>query len=278
MILNFTQLGDDRRPFLDSLRMAAAAGYREISLLSSPDGPVFRSGSTPPASFIDVFNSDWVALKAALEQQSLHCLHIHAGGLDVANDGAAATSAATLSERAIACHNFGAEVVSFGIGPQLPIGLPWEEKVGYLDRAVASFQSIAARIDGLPIRMGVDIHFRAPVETVRDAEYVLEQSGQSQVGLCVNTGHLTTSGEPGWELVERFPEAVALVAYKDHVLGSGVHSLRLGAADTPLEKYVAAVQDADREIYQVVSIEHEPWDEKQLAAQESREYLESLVS
>jgi sugar phosphate isomerase/epimerase len=278
MILTFTQLGDDHRPFLESLHMAAEAGYREISLLTFPGGPAFRSGSAPAVSFIDVFASDWAALRSVLEDHGLKCRHVHAGGLDVSGDEAAAESAASLSDAALSAYNFGAEVVSFGIGPQLPVGLPWDEKRPYLDRTVTAFRAVEARIEGVPVQLGVDIHYRAPVETVRDASYVLEQSGQSQVGLCVNTGHLTTSGEPGWELVERFPEAVALVAYKDHVIGAGVNSVRLGAGDTPLDKYVAAVQSAQRDIYQVVSIEHEPWNEKGVAAQESREYLESLVS
>lgn len=276
MILSFTQLGEDRRPFHDSLAACRDAGYSEISLLVDPTGPVLRAGPPPSVSFIDVFRSDWALLRNTLAEHGLACRHLHAGGLDVTDMASATQSAAALSDFAVTAHNFGAEVMTFGIGPRLPEQIAWEDKVAYLDRAVGAFRQVHEALAGLPIRLGVDIHFRAPVETVRDALYVVDESGQQQVGLCLNTGHLRSSQEEGWQIIRQRPQSIVVLAYKDHTEAGSVHSLRLGAGDTPLAEYVDAVAESETSPYQVVSIEHEPWAEKDEAVAASRRYLEDL--
>lgn len=276
MILSFTQLGEDRRPFHDSLQACRDAGYSEISLLVDPAGPVLRAAQPPSVSFIDVFRSDWAVLRDTLTEYGLTCRHLHAGGLDVTDASTASQSAATLADFAVMAHNFGAEVMTFGIGPRLPEQIAWEDKLAYLDRAVDAFRQVHDALAGLPIRLGVDIHFRAPVETVRDALYVVDQSGQQQVGLCLNTGHLRSSQEEGWQIIRQRPQSVVVLAYKDHTEAGSVHSLRLGAGDTPLAEYLRAVAESETSPYQVVSIEHEPWAEKDGAVAASRRHLEQL--
>lgn len=273
MILTFTQLGDDHRPFRESLQMCRDSGYDEISLLHLAGGPVVRPGIDPDSSFIDVFRSDWNELRARLAAAGLRCRHVHAGRLDVTSDESTATSAAQLAGLAALAHNFGAEVMTFGVGPRRDPPVGGDERTAYLDRVATAFSTVDRELAGLPITLGIDIHFRAPVETVADASYVIEHSGQRRVGLCLNVGHLRSADQDGWELIRRYPDAVHVVAYKDHTESGAVHSVRLGAGDTPLVKYLAALHELEIEPFQVVSIEHEPWNAKEESARESRDHL-----
>jgi sugar phosphate isomerase/epimerase len=279
MSLCATSLEDDRVPFMTALGTIAGAGFDYVSLLARAGGSVLRPRGYPPQTFIDVFASDLETLKGSLCRFGLSCTHIHAGGLDVSSDDSAAASAGIIAACAVATRNVGCSVMTFGIGPVLPRDLPEDERYRYLDRAARAFSEIHNVLQDLPIRLGVDIHYRSPIETVAQATYVIESSGQRQVGLCLNTGHLASAAQAGWSLIEDLPEAVAIVAYKDHSPSEEepyFKSMRLDRGSTPNHEYVSALQQSGLDVYQVVSIEHEAWDDKGSALYASRRYIEDL--
>jgi hypothetical protein len=97
--------------------------------------------------------------------------------------------------------------------------------------------------------------------------------------LSLNTGHLASADQPGWNLIEDLPAAVVSVAYKDHTPSQDepyFKSLRLDRGTTPNYEYVRRLRHSGLDVYQFLGIEDEAWEDKGMALYTSRRYIEDL--
>jgi sugar phosphate isomerase/epimerase len=129
--------------------------------------------------------------------------------------------------------------------------------------------------------MAVDVHYGGIIETVADCEYLLSCAQKRNAGLCLNIGHMTTLGEEGWSLLERRPDRVHALAWKDHLIGDDlpqpVVSVELGKGKSPFHRYADVLKRVRCNALHYITFEHVPFEEKKDALRRSREYLAQLL-
>ncbi|NUQ01622.1 MAG: sugar phosphate isomerase/epimerase, partial [Armatimonadetes bacterium] len=146
--------------------------------------------------------------------------------------------------------------------------------------AAVMSQALATAPPGL--KLAVDLHIGAVVETVADAERLFALTDDPRAGLTLNIGHLTTGEQPGWELIERHPERLHVIAWKDHLRQPPadwphrVWSVEVGTGDSPFGRYLEALQRTPVVAEHLITFENVPLAEKAAALRRSREYLEGL--
>lgn len=157
---------------------------------------------------------------------------------------------------------------------------PFDTKKAHIEALAEIMDAIASDKPGKVFKMAADVHFGASLQTIVDCTYFFERSKKNSVGLCLNMGHMTTSGQSGWELLEHFPQRIHVLAWKDHLLGPNlpqpVVSVELGKGQTPFKRYVEAYRKVECRGVHMVTFEDVPFEEKKDALRRSREYLTRL--
>lgn len=146
-------------------------------------------------------------------------------------------------------------------------------------RACALFlSSVAAQHPDL--RWCADIHYDSSIETVADAEYFCEAATSLNVGITLNIGHMTTLHQPGWLLLERLPQRIHVIAWKDHIVGgrSGqyAYSVEAGTGDTPYEMYMTQLRKLQIEPLNLFMLENGSVSERPAVCARSHRYLMEL--
>jgi sugar phosphate isomerase/epimerase len=280
MIYAVSQMGDARVPFYEALSLVRQAGCDRVSLLDYRGGPVLRGDNRPATTFLDAAASDPEQVHRACRQAGLELGHIHMGAIDASTDDTAQASAAVMRQAVDVLLRYGLKHLSFSAGPGNPEGKPHAEKRPVLLRLADTMNRTGDHIGDRGVLIAVDVHFHALVETVEDIYFLVDHLRTPVGGICLNTGHLTSSNQEGWRVIEERPDCIAVLAWKDH-RGAGapedpIRSVRLGAGDLPIERYVAAAKRHRGQWYDVIGIEHEPWDQKVEALAHSVHLLRRL--
>lgn len=276
----FTDFSNDVVPFHEALRRIRAAGYEDVMLLSLPGRPSLQKGDRPDCSLLDHSGSDPEAVAEALREAGLRLGVLFGAWMDLSSEEAAQRSADTLSALAdvavaLSCRFFGHSV---GAVPEP--GMPTQAKQEQILRLARVMDTLGERYRD-KLYISADVHWHGIVETVADCEFLIAHLTTPNTGPLLNIGHMTTCGQAGWELLERHPERVRFIAWKDHSLAPDrphpVTSVELGTADSPFERYIPVVKaQADIERVHSIAVETTPLEEKAEAMRRSLQYIMGL--
>lgn len=273
--------GEPGKPFRQALAEIAECGFSHFLLLTSENGPPVDASGDAPGALINLRGSDLKAVRRAIASHGLRVGALYPGfGLDYSPDGMTNTIEGLKVYRDLAwelgCHVMVHSVSSFG-----KAHAPLEEKKDAIERVAEVMDAVASDEPGEVFKMAVDIHYSGIVETVADSEYLLLCAKERNAGLCLNMGHATTLGEEGWTLLERFPERIHVLAWKDHLVGPDLErpvvSCELGKGKTPFRNYVDAYRRVGCNALHLITFEDVAFEEKKEALRRSREYLLRLL-
>ncbi len=276
----FTDFGNDVVPFHEGLRQVREAGYEEVMLLSLRDRPGLRHGDRPQCSLLDYSQADPTAIAEALEEAGLRLAVMFGAGPDLSTDDAAAGAIEWLTRLADVAVALGCRFFGHGVGVAPEPGMPTEAKADQIRRLARVMDGLGEQYAGALYFSG-DVHWHGIVETVADCELLISELETPNTGPLLNIGHMTTLEQEGWTLLERYPERIRFIAWKDHSLAPDrphpVTSVELGTADSPFDRYIPpAKAQAGIERVNTIAIETTPLAEKPAAMARSLDYLTRL--
>lgn len=278
----FTDFGEDVLPFHEGLRQVREAGYEEVMLLSLRGRPGLGRGDRPQCSLLDFSQADPTAIAEALEEAGLRLAVMFGAGPDLSSDAAAGDALEWLTRLADVAVALGCRFLGHGVGAAPAPGIPTEAKADQIRRLARVMDALGERYAGALYFSG-DVHWHGIVETVADCEFLISHLETANTGPLLNIGHMTTLEQEGWTLLERYPERVRFIAWKDHSLAPDrphpVTSVELGTADSPFERYIPLVKaQADIERVNTIAVETTPLAQKPAAMARSLDYLTRLWS
>jgi sugar phosphate isomerase/epimerase len=264
-------------PFETCFDRCREATAEHVLLLSDPNAEPFKAGSSA-TQFASLLSSDPAAVRH---------VGIGIGGVmplvqpRVSDDTALADSVNRLLPWVDAAIVVDARTLTLQSALPSIAGATHVQKQRDLLRLAALMDALAERAGDSSLTITTDIHCDSLVATVEDAQFLAAAFRQPRAGLLINSGHLTTGREEGWKLIEKNSDRVFAVGWKDHSLAknrpSNIHSVELGTADTPFEKYIRAVKgtDASRMVH-FVNVLHPPEGAEVPVLQRSFAYLRAL--
>jgi len=273
--------GPPGKPFRQVVAETAETGFKHLMLLTSEAGPKVDANGDAPDSFVNILESNHDGLMRAVSSHGLRVSSVYPGfGLfDLTSDGIPRTIDRLRAYRDVAWR-LGSHLMIHPAGTSEPATATLDEKKVHIDALAEIMDGVASDTPGEIFKMAADVHYGSSLMTVADCEYFLSVARKRNTGLCLNMGHMTTSGEKGWELLERHPDRIHVLAWKDHELGhKGEHpvvSVELGKGKTPFEKYVEVYRKVDCDAIHLITFEDVPFDEKKEALRRSREHLDRL--
>lgn len=270
-----TDFGDDRRPFEQALALARATGVECVMLLSRPGAPGVRFGEHCPTTIIDLAESDPEAVLWSIARAGLWPALLHVGPVDVSSEEAAARSLPLLRTHAALAVRLGVGILGHSVGAAPAPGLPTAQKATAIERLAALTTAVAAEYN---LRTAADVHVGGVLETIDDCRYYRAVAEDPRVGLILNIGHMTTAGQPGWELLRERGSRVFVIGWKDHVIGGGtvVRSVELGQGHSPFDRYVDALKTCKRRPLSVIAFENVSYSERPAALARSVHYLREV--
>lgn len=272
--------GQPGKPFRQAVAEMADCGYSHFLLLTSENGPPVDKTGTASEALVNIRESDLSAVLKTVSSHGLRISCMHPGSLlNFSPEGFDQTINSLKVYRDIAWR-LGCYVMAHSAGRSEEPHTPLEDKKEQIQLVAQVMDAISSDKPGEIFKMAVDIHYGGIVETVADCEYLLSCAKNTNSGICLNMGHMTTLGERGWELLLRFPERVHILAWKDHLTGDNlpkpVVSCELGRGTTPFQRYLEAYQKVQCKALHLITFEDVPYDEKKDALKRSYEYLIGL--
>jgi len=273
-----TYHGQDTVPLPEGLRTLRRAGFEGVMLMSRPGGPVLREGQVPDACLIDLTASDLDLVGRFAEDADIEITSVFGSGVNVSDDAAMEQTVETLTAVAEVGRRLGCRFMGHPCVRAEATGMTTADKRDVIDRLLRCIDAVAAAAP--EVLFGVDVHYHGSVESVADCRYYVERAEHDNVGILLNTGHMTTTGQPGWELLETIPERVFIMGWKDHLTGPDLErpvvSVELGTGHTDFGKYIERLKGDPTERLHLINVEDTPIAEKEDALRASREYLQRL--
>jgi len=267
-------------PFAEAVATLAGIGFEHLMLLGSEQSPGIAADGDAPGPFPNLADSDLGALSATVARHGMRISSVFPGCLiDYSGAGVDATVERLLAYREITWR-LGCATMIIPSKPALEKGLSTADKRQAIERTSRVMNALACADRHSRFTVAVDVHHGAIVETVEDCRLLLSLCPCPRAGICLNMGHLSSSKQPGWELLEECPERVPVVAWKDHRRAPGKphrwESVALGQGITELERYRDALVSGACEGMHLITVEHAPAEAKVKALQDSIQTLRSL--
>ncbi len=273
-----TYHGQDTVPFPEGLRTLKRAGFDSVVLMSRPGGPVLREGQIPDACLIDLGASDVDLITSLADEAGIEVNSVFGSGVDVSDEAAMRQTVEGLSGVLDVGRRLGCRYMGHPCPRADAAGMPTADKQDLIDRLVTVMDAVAATAP--EVSFGVDVHYHGSIESVADCRYYVERAENDNVGILLNTGHMTTTGQPGWELLDTIPDRVFIMGWKDHLTGPDlekpVMSVELGTGHTDFSRYIERLKGDPTERLNLINVEDATIPEKEDALRASREYLEGL--
>lgn len=277
-MLSVTEFSDDNITFIDALGAIRDCGFDRVMVMSRPGGPVLRRGETPRGTMLDLSRSDLDVVAGQMQRTGITCDLLFASGVKISTEDERAETRRWLLSMADAARHLGCRHVGHPCLSAKAPGMAVADKADDIKRLAELIDSVASQAPG--VHFGVDVHYHAIVESVDDCAFYIEQLASTNAGILVNTGHLTTAGQPGWELCENYPHRTPIIGWKDHLTGPDLpkpaYSVQLGTGHTPLEKYIRVIKPQVTDRAHCLTVEGLPEDQRKPALCASRKYLEDL--
>lgn len=270
--------GDSSLTFCQALEGLAKSGCHHLMLIANEDGPTDKDCSLKPGVFPNVRGSDPGAFMRMVSSYGLRISSLFpAGAVDVTPEGKSAMIENWKQYRDVAW-SIGCHTLTVCAGWTDEPRTPFAKKQEKLALFAEILNAVADETPGKICKIAVDIHYRGVLETVADAEFLYSLT-RPNAGLCLNIGHMTTLGEKGWQLLEKYPERIHVMAWKDHLHGDNlpkaVFSTELGRGATPFDEYIRAYRAVESRFNgsHIVTFEDVPVEDKQPALARSLDFL-----
>ncbi|MGC9318668.1 MAG: sugar phosphate isomerase/epimerase family protein [Armatimonadota bacterium] len=269
---------------LDAMSLPAAlqvlreAGFDGVMLMSIPGRPALTAQETPEACLLDLARSDLDVATSIADEAGMRIVGLYGAGIDPTSEAAFDESVAHLRDACRAAEGLGCRHVGHSGGRAEAAGMTPDEKLEQIRRLARIVDAAAAEFGDM--LFAVDAHYHGVIESVADCEHYLRELSSERAGILLNTGHMTTCEQPGWELLERHPARVPVIGWKDHRPDPAGErpflSVQLGTGDAPLQRYVAAARGQHADRVHVINVEHVPMDRKRDALHHSLQHLQLL--
>jgi len=270
------------KSFREVLSDAAEIGFGGIMLMHVPGQPALTPEDLdPPTALIDLAQSDISLVRQAAVGKGLRIMCLYQALMNVDTPQKKAETIKALSALCRLAQELGTDIALPNAGVAPRPRMPLSDKEPLLE---AFAEAIATVLAETPphIKIAPDVHFGAILETVQDCIWLFQRLADVRAGITLNIGHMTTLQQPGWRLLEEYPERVHVVAWKDHLLtppashSHPVYSVELGTGDSPFAEYVRRLPPDGGPHVHLITLEHVPLDEKKAALARSRQYIQRL--
>jgi len=270
--------GQDTLSLPEALTTLRECGFEGVMLMSVPGRPTLTPDSVPDACLLDLPRSDLDLVRRVAVEAGVEVVGLYSSGIDPTREDALEDSVASLRAACEVARELGCRHIGHPGGRAPSPGLAVEAKLAHIKRLARIVDAVATEFEEM--LFAVDAHYHGTVETVTDCERYVEELTTPRAGILLNTGQMTTCDQPGWELLERRPERVPVIGWKDHRPdpdGSRPFlSVQLGTGETPLGRYVEAARGQDVDRVHVINVEHVPMEDKAAALRASLEHVQAL--
>ncbi|MGM0492593.1 MAG: sugar phosphate isomerase/epimerase family protein [Armatimonadota bacterium] len=270
--------GEDSLSLPEACATLRECGFEGVMLMSIPGRPALQADDIPDACLLDLANSDLDAVKRIVADAGLEIVGLYCSGIDPSSAEGFQASVQSLVDGARVASELGCSHLGHGGGRSPSPGLATEAKLPLVQRLAQIVDAVAIEFPDL--RLAVDAHYHGVIESVADCEQYIDELDSERAGILLNTGHMTTCGEHGWELIEQQPERVPIIGWKDHMPAPDARkpflSVELGTGDTGLDRYVEAARGQGVERVHIINVESVMMDKKAAALRASLEYMRSL--
>ncbi len=272
--------GHDTLPLTSACATLRECGFESVMLMSIPGGPTLTAGDIPDACLLDLANSDLDTVRRIVEAEGMEIIGLYCSEIDPSSDEGFETSVQSLTNGARVARELGCRHLGHGGGRSPNPGLATEVKLPLVRRLAQIVDAVASDFEEM--LFAVDAHYHGVIESVADCETYIDELHSDRAGILLNTGHMTTCGQRGWELIEQQPERVPVVGWKDHTPDPAGEraflSVQLGSGDTALDRYVQAARGQDADRVHVINVESVGMQQKPAALRASLEHMRSLSS
>jgi sugar phosphate isomerase/epimerase len=273
--------GKPSKPFRQAVAEMAECGFTHFLLLASESGPAVDSHGDAPEALVNILASDLDAVRRVVSSHGIRIGAVYPGCAVDYSPGNLPKTVEKLKVYRDLAWRLGCHVMAHSAGRAEKPRTPLEKKKEQVQRVAELMDAVSSDTPGELFKMAVDVHYGGIIETAADCEYLLDCAQNTNSGLCLNMGHMTTLGQEGWTLLERFPDRIHVLAWKDHLLGENlprpVISVELGTGKTPFHRYADVYRRVDCRALNLITFEDVPFDQKKDALMRSREYLERLL-
>ncbi len=270
--------GRDSLSLPTALATLRGCGFESVMLMSIPGRPALTADSVPDACLLDLGRSDLAEVRRICDDTGMQVIGLYGSGIDPSTEDAFDAGVGHLRDASTVARELGCRHVGHSGGRAPTPGLAVEAKLPLLRRLAHIVDTVAEEFDDM--YFAVDAHYHGTVESVADCEQYLRELSCPRAGILLNTGHMTTCGEDGWELLDRHPERVPVIGWKDHRPDPegrrAFLSVQLGTGETPLDRYVKSARNHHTDRVHVINVEHAPMEDKAAALQASLQYMCAL--
>jgi len=273
-----TAAGQDTLPLPTACATLHDCGFRGVMLMSIPGGKVLKAGSIPDACLLDLANSDLDEVRRIVREAGLEIVGLYCSGINPSSPEGFDASVVNLRDgarvaRELGCHHLGH---SGGAAPEA--GMAVEEKRPLIERLAAIVDAVAGGFDEM--LFAVDAHYHGVIESLADCGAYIAALNSPQAGVLLNTGHMTTCGQRGWELIDQHPERVPVIGWKDHRPDPegkrAFLSVELGTGETRLDCYIESARGQYVDRVHVINVESVAMEEKPAALTASLRHMMRL--
>jgi sugar phosphate isomerase/epimerase len=246
----------ERDELTETLEGAVKAGYRYIDVhrVPVPEEPVAARayGEEVRAQ----------CLAAGLDPVGIHCVGF--GGRDAAHLDA---QTARITTQISFCLGLGGvTVVSTGAH---------RRGEGPLANVIECLHRLEPVIEGTPIRIGLEPHYRNVIEQAEDYDAIFAEIDHPQIGLCPDIGHFHASGVDVYDLLKRYAKRIFHTHIKDHI---GTQSVGIGHGEIDIPRFVRALAEIGYDGSLAVELEHKDKENTQRYVHEARVLLDHALS
>lgn len=277
-----TEWSQPVRSFRQVLAEAVQIGFKGIMLMHLPGGPVLTSASPDPqAAMLDLAQSDLGLVRKAVEDAGLQVACVYQALMKVGDEAEMAATVEALVALGKTAQALGTHILLPNAGSAPKAKTPLADKRELVARVARVMgEALGQCPQGTVI--APDVHYQGVIETVADCEELFHQAPESRVGITLNIGHMTTLKQEGWRLLEKHPDRVHVVAWKDHLLQPPpeathpIYSVQLGTGDSPFAEYARRIPDDGGPYLHLITFEHVPLERKKPALAASLRYMQDL--
>jgi sugar phosphate isomerase/epimerase len=272
--------GEDTLSLPEACARLRDCGFDSLMLMSVPGRPALTAGSIPDACLLDLANSDLDEVKRICKNEGLQIVGLYCSGIDPSSAAGFQASVQSLTDGARVARELGVRHLGHGGGRSPSPGLATEAKLPLVQRLAQIVDAVAAEFNDL--LFAVDAHYHGVIESVADCERYIGVLEHQRAGILLNTGHMTTCNQEGWEFIEEHPRRVPVIGWKDHIAAPDARkpfaSVELGTGDTDLARYLAAAQGQDVDRLHILNVESVHVEDKSEALRASLEYMRALAA
>jgi sugar phosphate isomerase/epimerase len=160
------------------------------------------------------------------------------------------------------------------IGSPLVVISGGKRQPGGLEATIAGISELLPAIQGSPVRLALEPHYRSQIQDREDYDVILAEITSSQVGITLDTGHFHSAGVDWNAFTYKYADRVYNVHVKDHI---GTQSVALGQGEVDLRGYIEVLHAIDYCGALAVELEVEDPDNLPRYCAEAHDYLSGLM-